>query len=85
MCLCCTCVVSMLADMFMQETDPKLRDIFESFVKELKTQVEPEINRRNDAGYPSRTQPGGLAYTLLYPSSDKPGMTMQGVPYSISI
>jgi hypothetical protein len=48
--------------------------------------IEPEIERRNaDPANISRSRAAkGLPYTLLYPSSG-PGVTMQGVPYSISI
>jgi lipoxygenase len=70
----------------VQETDPAVKAVFDSFVADIQKNVEPEIDRRNaDPANVSRNPAtGGMRYTLLYPSSD-PGVTMQGVPYSISI
>jgi hypothetical protein len=70
----------------LQESDARVNRVFGEFIKELKQQVEPEINRRNtDPANISRSRAAnGLPYTLLIPSSG-PGVTMQGVPYSISI
>lgn len=66
-----------------------MKAVFDSFVKEIKEDVQAEIDRRNgDPNNISRSSAkdaNGLPYTLLYPSSDKSGVTMQGVPYSISI
>jgi len=69
------------------KSDPAVANVFSSFVKDIKGKVEPEIQRRNDNATNISRNPeqNGLPYTLLYPSSDKPGVTMQGVPYSISI
>jgi hypothetical protein len=59
--------------------------VFETFVKDIKD-VEQQIDAHNkDPKRISRSaDSSGIPYTLLYPSS-KPGVTGQGIPYSISI
>ncbi|WIA15496.1 hypothetical protein OEZ85_002133 [Tetradesmus obliquus] len=68
------------------ESDARVATIFEAFVAQITKEVAPEIERRNaDPANISRNPASqGMAYRLLYPSSG-PGVTMQGVPYSISI
>ncbi|WIA35699.1 hypothetical protein OEZ86_004104 [Tetradesmus obliquus] len=68
------------------ESDERVKAVFEAFVAQITKEVAPEIERRNaDPANISRNPASqGMAYTLLYPSSG-PGVTMQGVPYSISI
>jgi hypothetical protein len=70
----------------LQETDPAVKAVFESFATDIKDNVEPEINQRNadPANISRNPATAGMPYTLLYPSSG-PGVTMKGVPYSISI
>jgi hypothetical protein len=66
--------------------DPKVKAVFDAFVDEMTSTVEPTISaRNNDPNNVSRCrEKSGMPYTLLYPTS-KAGVTMQGVPYSISI
>lgn len=67
-----------------------MKDIFDKFVVKI-NQAEAAIEARNKAGamgnkkYLSRNPAeGGMKYTLMLPSSEQ-GVTMRGVPYSISI
>jgi len=66
--------------------EPQVKKLFDEFVSEITNTVEPEINARNaDPSNISRNPAtNGLPYTLLLPSSG-PRVTMQGVPYSVSI
>jgi len=67
------------------DSDPKVKALFKSFITEVAGH-EAEITRRNNDPKNISRNPGsqGMAYTLLLPSSE-PGVTMRGVPYSISI
>lgn len=69
----------------LQEDDANVRSIFSRFVKRMEV-VESIIQARNqDPQYITRDpKKDGLPYTLLIPGSDA-GVTMRGVPYSISI
>jgi hypothetical protein len=71
----------------LQDSDARVKAVFEAFVADMKNNVEPEIDRRNanPANISRNPATNGMRYTLLYPSSPTPGVTMQGVPYSISI
>jgi len=66
--------------------EPRVKKLFERFVSDITDTVEPEIEARNkDPSNISRNPAtNGLPYTLLLPSSG-PRVTMQGVPYSVSI
>jgi hypothetical protein len=70
----------------LQESDLRVKAVFDAFIQDIKQNVEPEIERRNadPANLTRNAAAQGLPYTLLFPSSG-PGVTMQGVPYSISI
>jgi lipoxygenase/linoleate 9S-lipoxygenase len=62
-----------------------VKALFKSFIDEVSA-LEKEIEKRNADPTNTSRNPAlrGMAYTLLLPSS-APGVTMRGVPYSISI
>jgi hypothetical protein len=61
-------------------------DAFQKFGERLQKAGE-DIKERNakTESFPNRWGPTKVPYTLLYPKSDKPGLTGMGVPNSISI
>ncbi len=61
-------------------------DAFQKFDEKLQKAGEA-IKERNATTerFPNRWGPTKVPYTLLYPKSDKPGLTGMGVPNSISI
>eukprot|EP00878_Enallax_costatus_P000173 GHUV01000226.1.p1 GENE.GHUV01000226.1~~GHUV01000226.1.p1 ORF type:complete len:319 (+),score=85.28 GHUV01000226.1:3-959(+) len=72
------------------EDEPEVKEIFEKFTAQIK-QAETKIKARNAAGAAGdkrfltrNPKEGGWHYTLMQPSSEE-GMTLMGIPYSISI
>ncbi|XP_045820948.1 linoleate 13S-lipoxygenase 2-1, chloroplastic-like [Trifolium pratense] len=67
------------------EEEPLVKASFEKFKGKL-MELEGIIDERNaDAKLRNRNGAGILPYELLKPTSDEPGVTGKGVPYSISI
>ena len=66
--------------------DPGLKAIFAKFHHRM-NKIDGIIDERNaDSKNIARTLgAGGLPYTLLRPTSEQPGVSFRGVPYSISI
>ena len=66
--------------------DPGLKAIFARFHRRMK-EIDDIIDKRNaDSRNLARTlDAGGLPYTLLRPTSEVPGVSFRGVPFSISI
>jgi lipoxygenase len=66
--------------------DPGLKDIFDKFCHRMRI-IDDIIDQRNAESERLARSPdaGGLPYTLLRPTSESPGVSFRGVPYSISI
>eukprot|EP00775_Hariotina_reticulata_P011987 gene11987-12131_t len=68
------------------DEDEKLLTTFKDFLAKVE-RIDVNVDARNAQGKSLARTPakGGLAYTLLRPTSEAPGVTFMGVPYSISI
>lgn len=58
---------------------------FQKYGEKLQTAAVAMKERNENPALPNRRGPAKLPYTLLYPKSEKHGLTGMGVPNSISI
>jgi hypothetical protein len=77
----------------LQDSDAEVKELFESFVQEMEQHKKTiEARNKNPDNASRNLAARGMPYTLLLPTPEisqsgepVPGVTMRGVPYSISI